>query len=224
LVRAEQLKRVYTSGKSEQAALDGVSLEVEKGETILVFGPSGCGKSTLLNVMGGLDRAYSGKLWLFGREVSALSDRELSRLRAQRIGFVFQAFHLLDHLNVLDNVAAPALFGAEGFVHKQAAARSLELLERVQLADRANAVPAELSGGQRQRVAIARALFNAPELLLCDEPTGNLDRDSGARIIELFASLHETLGTSFVIVTHEERLSKIARRTLYMSDGKLVPP
>ncbi|MBE7480434.1 MAG: ABC transporter ATP-binding protein [Polyangiaceae bacterium] len=221
IVLAKSLTRVFGTGEAARRAVDDVSLSVQKGEVVLIFGPSGCGKSTLLALLGGLDRAYSGSLELFGRDVSRLSDTELSQLRGERIGFVFQAFHLLGHLSVLENVMAPALFSRD---ERSVETRAREVLERVGLGDRAGSRPAELSGGQRQRVAIARALLHQPTLLLCDEPTGNLDRKTGEQIIDLFADLHADLGTTILIVTHEDRLARLAHRTLDMLDGKLVTP
>ncbi len=219
IIEASGLTRVFGSGAAEHRAVQSVSLSVSRGEVVLIFGPSGCGKSTLLSLLGGLDREFSGTLSVFGKNVSRLSDRELSTLRGERIGFVFQAFHLLPHLSVLDNVTAPALFAAgESSALTQ---RGTELLERVGLTDKAAAFPGELSGGQRQRVAIARALLRSPELLLCDEPTGNLDRDTGEQIIELFRSIHEEFSTTLLIVTHEDRLQRISHRTLSMEDGKV---
>lgn len=218
---AKDLTRVFGVGEAERRAVDGVSLEVVAGEILLIFGPSGCGKSTLLSIAGGLDRSFSGSLSLFGKDVSTLPDAELSRLRGDKIGFVFQAFHLLAHLSVLDNVMAPALFSRAASGEARVKQRAVAVIERVGLADRLASRPAELSGGQRQRVAIARALLHEPELLLCDEPTGNLDRATGEQIIDLFAALHAELKTTMVIVTHEERLSRLAHRTLDMVDGKL---
>ena len=187
-----------------------------------MFGPSGCGKSTLLSIIGGLDRAYTGTLRLFGQDATRMGDARLSRLRGERIGFVFQTFHLLGHLSVAQNVTAPSLFGCQAQTRVQVQERGQQVLEQVGLASHAGKMPAELSGGQRQRVAIARALFHEPQLLLCDEPTGNLDRDSGAQIIELFAALHEQLHTTLVIVTHEDRMATIVHRRLNMLDGRLV--
>lgn len=220
IIRAESLVRSFGKGSARHQAVASVSFEVRQGEVVLLFGPSGSGKSTLLALVGGLDRQYQGKLELFGRDVARLSDAELSQLRGERIGFVFQAFHLLEHLSVLDNVAAPALFGGPSL--DEAAARALAALDRVGLRDRASARPSELSGGQRQRVAIARALLRQPALLLCDEPTGNLDRKTGESIVDLFQDLHAELNTSLVIVTHEHRLDRIANRTLHLEDGKLI--
>ncbi|MBI3201923.1 MAG: ABC transporter ATP-binding protein [Myxococcales bacterium] len=222
MIVARGLTRTFGTGEAARRAVDDVSLSVEAGEVVLIFGPSGCGKSTLLALIGGLDRAFSGSLSLFGQEVAQLSDAALSRLRGEKIGFVFQAFHLLGHLSVIDNVMAPALFSSHDRHEPEVRARASQMLERVGLADRASSSPAELSGGQRQRVAIARALLHQPSLLLCDEPTGNLDRKTGEQIIELFAELHAELGTTIVIVTHEERISRLADRTLDMVDGKLA--
>ncbi len=187
IVAAEGLRKVYGDGAGARAALDGVSLVVERSELLVILGHSGSGKSTLLGIAGGLDRAYEGKVSLFGQDVAALSDKALARLRGRRIGFVFQAFHLLGHLSVLDNVLAPALFDPDG---EDRAERALAVLDRLGIKDRARDLPAQLSGGQRQRVAIARALLEEPDLLLCDEPTGNLDVETGERTIGLFRELH----------------------------------
>lgn len=223
VVVAEGVVRAFGSGSAARRAVDSVSLEIRAGEVVLVFGPSGSGKSTLLALVGGLDRAYQGRLELFGNDVSTLGDRELSALRGRRIGFVFQAFHLLPELSVLENVTAPYLFAGSERDPASAERRGLELLGRVGLADRRATRPAELSGGQRQRVAIARALFRAPDLLLCDEPTGNLDRQTGEQIIDLFAELHRELGTTLLVVTHEDRMKRLATRSLSMLDGRILP-
>ncbi len=222
LIVARGLGRTFGAGDASRRAVDGVSFQVERGEVVLIFGPSGCGKSTLLALLGGLDRNYQGGLRLFGRDLGQLSDRELSELRGARIGFVFQAFHLLGHLTVIENVMAPALFSPKPSTAAEVNARALRVLERVGLADRAESRPQELSGGQRQRVAIARALLCEPDLLLCDEPTGNLDRKTGEQIIDLFAELQAESRATMVIVTHEDRLGRLADRTLNMLDGRLV--
>ncbi|MEZ4226268.1 MAG: ABC transporter ATP-binding protein [Polyangiaceae bacterium] len=219
IVSARDLSRSFGAGQARHDAVRSVNLDVHQGEVVLIFGPSGCGKSTLLSLVGGLDRDYRGSLSLFGTDVSSLGDRALSALRGKRIGFVFQAFHLLPHLSVLDNVTAPALFAADDDPALEQ--RGLTLLERVGLSAKASAFPGELSGGQRQRVAIARALLRTPDLLLCDEPTGNLDRETGEQIIELFADIHRELSTTLLIVTHEDRLERIAHRTLAMQDGRI---
>jgi putative ABC transport system ATP-binding protein len=219
LVRAEGLVKHYGDGPARRAALDGVALSIAEGELLAILGPSGSGKSTLLGVVGGLDRDYQGTVEVFGKDLRRLGDPALSRLRGERIGFVFQAFHLLPHLSVLDNVLAPALFAEGG---ADLPARALSLLDRLGLAGRAGDTPAHLSGGQRQRVAIARALLRRPALLLCDEPTGNLDAETGARTIELFRDLHREGGLTLVAVTHEERLAGVATRTLSLRDGKIT--
>jgi putative ABC transport system ATP-binding protein len=220
-VRAERIQKTYGRGAGARAAVCDVSLTVERGELLAILGPSGCGKSTLLGILGGLDREHEGEVELFGRPLSSLSDAELSRVRGRSVGFVFQAFHLLPHLSVLDNVLAPALFDASG---EDRSAHARATLARLGLGDRAGDTPAELSGGQRQRVAIARALLMRPKILFCDEPTGNLDRETGAETIALFRELHERDGLTIVAVTHEERLARAASRVVCLSDGKIVEP
>jgi ABC-type lipoprotein export system ATPase subunit len=218
VIRLDALSKHYGDGPARRAALDRVTFTVEAGELVAVLGPSGSGKSTLLGVVGGLDRAYEGTAVVFDKDFRKLSDAELSRLRGERIGFVFQAFHLLAHLSVLENVLAPALFAA---AREDLRARAKELLARLGLAGREADTPASLSGGQRQRVAIARALLRKPALLLCDEPTGNLDVETGARTIDLFRELHAEGGLTVVAVTHEERLAGVATRTVELRDGRL---
>ncbi|MFT3766041.1 MAG: ABC transporter ATP-binding protein [Minicystis sp.] len=218
VIRAADLSKHYGDGLARRAVLDRVTLAVEPGELVAVLGPSGSGKSTLLGIIGGLDRDHEGTAEVFGKDLRKLSDRDLSRLRGARIGFVFQAFHLLSHLTVLDNVLAPALFESGGADLRP---RALELLDRLGLKGREGDTPARLSGGQRQRVAIARALLRKPELLLCDEPTGNLDVETGARTIDLFRELHAEGGLTIVAVTHEERLAQAATRTVHIRDGRI---
>ena len=219
VIRTERLRRTYGTASGIRAALDGVTLSVAPGELLCILGQSGSGKSTLLGIVGGLDRGYEGKVELFGEDLSRLSDSELARLRGGRIGFVFQAFHLLPHLTVLDNVLAPALFDPAGTDRTD---RALAVLERLGMKERVGDTPKELSGGQRQRVAIARALLLQPSLILCDEPTGNLDAETGAQTIELFQELHAEGGLTIVAVTHEERLARIATRTLSLAEGRVV--
>ena len=232
VIRAEGVHKSHGQGAGIRAALDGVSLTVEPGELLCVVGPSGSGKSTLLGIVGGLDLAYQGKVELFGKDIQKLGDRKLARLRNENIGFIFQAFHLLSHLSVLDNVLAPALFASafplmgKPVTDAQAArdpvVRAREILGRLGIGDRANDTPAQLSGGQRQRVAIARALLLGPGLILCDEPTGNLDAETGARTIELFRELHAEGGLTLVVVTHEDRLARIATRIIELRDGRIL--
>ncbi|MCC6216343.1 MAG: ABC transporter ATP-binding protein [Polyangiaceae bacterium] len=214
------MTREFGAGAGLQRALQGVSVEIRRGEVVLVEGPSGSGKSTLLAILGGLDRGFTGEVRLFGEDPRALSDAALSRLRGERVGFVFQSFHLLGHLTALDNVLVPSLFARGG--GRLDAARAREALAAVGLADRAGAFPHELSGGQRQRVAIARALSREPSLLLCDEPTGNLDSATGEEIIDLFAGSLAGGARALVIVTHERRLERIATRSLTLRDGRLT--
>jgi putative ABC transport system ATP-binding protein len=214
LCRLEHVDKAY----AKQPVLRDVSLEVEAGELLSLVGRSGSGKSTLLHLLGGLDRRYTGKVEVLGRDLGQLDDGDLSRLRNREIGFVFQSFNLLDHLSVRENVALPAYFSTEKGDHQ---ARALEALSRVGMAERPDAKPGELSGGQKQRVAIARALFGRPKLLLADEPTGNLDSETGQQIIELFQKLNGE-GLTLVVVTHEERVSKAAKRVLKLDDGRLV--
>ncbi len=204
------------------AVLCGASLQVKQGELLALVGRSGSGKSTLLSVLGGLDRDYQGQVTLFGKDLATLSDAALSQLRNEHIGFVFQSFHLLDHLSALENVLLPNAFAASPLSHAAAHERAREALARVDLADRATARPPELSGGQKQRVALARALFFRPQLLLCDEPTGNLDVTTGQRIIELFATLNQRESLTLLLVTHEPRVAAVARRVLRIDAGQVV--
>jgi putative ABC transport system ATP-binding protein len=223
IVRAEGLTKVFGDGRAVRRALDGVDLEIDKGEFVTVLGPSGSGKSTLLGIVGGLDRDYEGKVEVLGQDLRQLTDLELAGLRGRRIGFVFQSFHLLPHVDVLDNVMAPALFVGDASA-PAIRDRAKGLLERVGLADRAHDKPTELSGGQRQRVAIARALLHKPELLLCDEPTGNLDHETGARVVALFRELHREEKLTVIAVTHEDRLSVAGTRTVHLADGRVAAP
>lgn len=220
LIEARGLTKTYRAAEGLRAALADVSLVVEEGELLSVLGPSGSGKSTLLGILGGLDTKFEGRLSLFGRDVRALSDRDIARLRSESVGFVFQAFHLLPHLTVIENVLAPTLF-SRSHGAADARRRGLELLDRLGLASRVSDKPASLSGGQRQRVAVARALMMKPRLLLCDEPTGNLDAETGAATIELLRELWNGGEITIVAVTHEERLAQIGTRRVAMRDGRL---
>jgi putative ABC transport system ATP-binding protein len=194
VLRARGLRKHYGKDAALVRAVDEVDLDVEAGETVAVMGPSGCGKSTLLHLLGGLDRASAGEIWLAGRRVDQLGERALARLRREAVGFVFQAFHLMDELTAVENVELPGL------------------------ADRARFLPAALSGGQRQRVAIARALVADPLVVLADEPTGNLDSEATLEVLRLFDSLHAA-GQTLVIVTHDARIAATADRLISMRDG-----
>lgn len=208
-------------GPADEEVLRGVTLRIDRGELVGLMGRSGSGKSTLLHILGGLDRAFTGRVRVCGQELAALDDRALARLRNDRIGFVFQSFHLLDHLSCAENVLLPNAFAAAPLPHREALTRAEESLERVGLLTRAKSRPAELSGGQKQRVAIARALFFRPEVLLCDEPTGNLDEHTGQQIIDLFRGLHDS-GLTLLLVTHELRVAEAARRIVRIEAGEIV--
>jgi putative ABC transport system ATP-binding protein len=219
LLRAQGLHKEYGKDEGLVRAVDDVELEVARGETLAIMGSSGCGKSTLLHLLGGLDRPSGGELWLDGKRIDHLSERGLANLRRRDVGFVFQAFHLMDELTARENVELPALLA--GRSSRQARARALELLDQVGLADRAGHLPSALSGGQRQRVAIARSLVNEPLVVLADEPTGNLDSAATLEVLRLFDHLHRS-GQTLVIVTHDERVAATADRLVSMRDGSLV--
>jgi len=219
IVRARGLRKEYGSGEGLVRAVDEVDLDVARGEALAIMGPSGCGKSTLLQLLGGLDRPTGGELWLAGRSIDRLSERGLAQLRRHDVGFVFQAFHLMDELTAQENVELPALLA--GRSPREARQRARQLLERVGLADRAGHLPSALSGGQRQRVAIARSLANEPKLVLADEPTGNLDSGATLEVLRLFEALH-TSGLTLVVVTHDERIAATADRLISMRDGAFV--
>ncbi|RMH45026.1 MAG: ABC transporter ATP-binding protein [Deltaproteobacteria bacterium] len=210
----------YGTGAARTPVLHDIDFQVARGEFVALVGRSGSGKSTLLNIIGALDHADGGRVRVLGHDYRAAGERQLARIRNRQIGFVFQHFNLLDHLSVADNVALPAVFGREP--PADANRRALQALERVDMADLAGRRPSELSGGQKQRVAIARALFNEPELLLCDEPTGNLDSKTGHDVIEFFRELNAKDGTTLLIVTHEERVSRVAGRVIRILDGRIV--
>ena len=207
-------------GKESVAALRAIDLRIMKGEMVSVIGPSGSGKSTLLNLLGGLDHVSSGELVIDGMSLNGISDDRLTRIRRDKIGFIFQFFNLLPTLSCRENVAIP--LHLRGWPRKQIEARVLELLELVKLGHRVHHLPEELSGGERQRVAIARALSVYPPILLADEPTGNLDTRTGAEILKLIADLHERLGSTVVIVTHDMHVARSCPRTITICDGQLV--
>jgi putative ABC transport system ATP-binding protein len=213
------LCKEYGSGEGLVRAVDHVDLEVAQGETLAIMGPSGCGKSTLLQLLGGLDRPTAGELWLNGRRTDRFSERAFAQLRRHEVGFVFQAYHLMDELTALENVELPALLA--GQKPRTARLRARELLEQVGLADRQSHLPSALSGGQRQRVAVARALANRPQIVLADEPTGNLDSAATLEVLRLFEALHLT-GLTLVVVTHDERIAATADRLISMRDGAFV--
>ena len=219
VLQAHGLSKAFGRGEGLVRAVDEVDLEVCAGETVAVMGPSGCGKSTLLHLLGGLERATGGEIVLAGSRLDQLGERALARLRRTAIGFVFQAFHLIDELTARENVELPALLAGQS--PRAAKRQAVDLLERVGLADRATFLPAALSGGQRQRVAIARALSNDPLVVLADEPTGNLDSAATMEVLRLFDRLHEA-GQTMVIVTHDPRVAATADRLISMRDGAFV--
>ncbi|MGH7762096.1 MAG: ABC transporter ATP-binding protein [Candidatus Dormibacteraceae bacterium] len=219
LLRAHGLRKEYGSGDARVLAVDELDLDVVRGESLAVMGPSGCGKSTLLHLLGGLDRPSAGELWFNGRRIDQFSERALAQLRRKEIGFVFQAYHLMDELTAQENIELPALLA--GRSPREAERRARRLLDRVGLADRATHLPSALSGGQRQRVAIARALANEPLVVLADEPTGNLDSAATLEVLRLIETLHRS-GLTLVIVTHDERIAATADRIISMRDGAFV--
>ena len=219
VVRLRDVTKSYGVGAGKSNVLRGVSFDVEPGEFVALVGQSGSGKSTLLNIIGGLDQPDTGEVEVLGLDILRASDGKRAKLRNESIGFVFQGFNLLAHKSVLANVMLPAAFAQ---VRHDAESRGRDALRRVGLSDLAHRRPGELSGGQKQRVAIARALFASPKLLLCDEPTGNLDSETGKEVIDFFRELNAKDGVTLVIVTHERRVSSVAKRVIVMRDGLVV--
>lgn len=210
----------YYNGKRRVVALESVDLEIARGEMLSIVGPSGSGKSTLLNLIGGLDRPTAGEIRIDGKPVAALSDDDLTRLRREKIGFIFQFFNLLPSLTCLENVALP--LHLKGLARRDIEKRARELLELVQLGARVDHLPDELSGGERQRVAIARALAFRPPVLLADEPTGNLDTHTGAEILALIRDLHQQLDSTILIVTHDVTVAESCARTVTLRDARIA--
>ena len=218
VIRTESLTKAYRMGAEELNVLNGVSLEIERGEYVAIMGPSGSGKSTLMNLLGCLDTPTSGSYWLSGRLVSELDDMALALVRNREIGFVFQTFHLLPRFTAVGNVELPLIY--RHVPPRQRRERAEAALRMVDLSERLEHRPNELSGGQRQRVAIARALVTDPSILLADEPTGNLDSKTGAEIMRLFARLHHD-GHTVVLITHDHEVAKQAQRVIHLRDGKI---
>jgi len=218
-IRLEGIYKTYDLGEVQVQALRGVSLEIYPGEFVAIMGASGSGKSTLMNIIGCLDKPTRGRYFLDGKDVSALTKKELAKIRSEKIGFVFQQFNLLSRTSALENVELPTIYAGVSLEERERRAR--EALERVGLAERAEHFPSQLSGGQQQRVAIARALVNNPSLLLADEPTGNLDSRTSVEIMDIFQRLNSEHGLTVVIVTHEPDIAQYAKRALEFRDGRM---
>ena len=220
MIKLTGINKIYRTNEIETLALENVNLDVIKGEFVSIMGPSGCGKSTLLNIMGLLDAPSSGKIEINGTSVESMKDKELAAFRNKTLGFVFQSFHLINSLNVMDNVELPLLYRRISNSERKRLAK--EVLEKVGLSHRMNHFPTQLSGGQCQRVAIARAIVGNPEIILADEPTGNLDSKMGAEVMELLHRLNKEDGRTIVMVTHNEEQAKQTSRTIRFFDGRQV--
>ena len=220
MIKLTGINKIYRTNEIETLALENVNLDVAKGEFVSIMGPSGCGKSTLLNIMGLLDAPSSGKIEINGTSVESMKDKELAAFRNKTLGFVFQSFHLINSLNVIDNVGLPLLY--RKMAAKERTRLAKEVLDRVGLNHRMRHMPTQLSGGQCQRVAIARAIVGNPEIILADEPTGNLDSKMGAEVMELLHKLNKEDGRTIVMVTHNEEQAKQTSRTIRFFDGRQV--
>ena len=220
MIKLTGINKIYRTNEIETLALENVNLDVIKGEFVSIMGPSGCGKSTLLNIMGLLDAPSSGKIEINGTSVESMKDKELAAFRNKTLGFVFQSFHLINSLNVIDNVELPLLY--RKMAAKERTRLAKEVLERVGLSHRMRHMPTQLSGGQCQRVAIARAIVGNPEIILADEPTGNLDSKMGAEVMELLHKLNKEDGRTIGMVTHNEEQAKQTSRTIRFFDGRQV--
>jgi putative ABC transport system ATP-binding protein len=220
IIRTRNLHRDFVMGGQTVRALDGVDMTIQNGDFMAVLGPSGSGKSTLLHLLGGLDRPTAGEIWVNQDNITQLDENDLANYRGQRVGFVFQAFYLIPTMSALQNVEFPMIFERVSPALRRGRAR--DLLERVGLGNRMTHKPIELSGGQQQRVAIARALANDPQIVLADEPTGNLDTQTGAEVLELLKQLNEEEGRTVVIVSHDSRVMDYATRAIHLLDGRVV--
>ena len=220
VIRGVDIKKVYQMGKKEVHALRGATLDIEKGEYLSIMGPSGSGKTTLFNMIGALQKPTSGKVYIDQVDIAQLDHNELAWLRCRKIGYIFQTFNLIQVMTCLENVTLPMSFaGTEGELARE---KGIHLLKMVGLEHRILHKPAELSGGQQQRVAIARALANDPEIILADEPTGNLDQDTGEEMIELLSALKENLSVTIVSATHDQKMLRRSDRILWIEDGRIV--
>ncbi len=222
LVELRDVTKIYEIGDEIRVkALQGASLTVDKREMVSIMGPSGCGKSTLLNMIGGLDNPTSGQVIIDGVDITNMNEGELASFRGERIGFIFQSYNLVPTLTALENVELPMIF-AEKYSTKEISERAADMLGLVGLGERLHHRPNQLSGGQQQRVAIARALANEPSIIIADEPTGNIDRETGLKIIRFFQHLNKTLGQTFILVTHDPDIARVSQRILHMLDGKIT--
>ncbi len=220
ILRAENIHKIFSLGKDVKLhVLKGISLEVKRGEIISIVGASGAGKSTLLHILGALDKPSDGRVFIDGIDIFKMSDSELAKFRNQKIGFIFQFHHLLPEFTALENVVMPALIGGKSL--SEAKEKAYELLKEVGLADRINHKPSELSGGEQQRVAVARALMNSPDIVLADEPSGNLDSKNAEALHELIIELNKKIGQTFIIATHNEKLAERSDRIVKIVDGKI---
>lgn len=220
IIKLEGINKIYRTDEIETLALENVNIDIEKGEFVSVMGPSGCGKSTLLNIVGLLDEPTSGTVTIDGTALGKMSDKKLAAFRNAKLGFVFQSFHLINSLNVLDNVELPLLY--RSMSASERSRRAKEVLERVGLSHRMRHMPSQLSGGQCQRVAIARAIVGNPEIILADEPTGNLDSKMGAEVMDLLHSLNKEDNRTIMMVTHNEEQAKLTDRIIRFFDGRQV--
>lgn len=220
MIKIDSVSKIYRTSEIETMALENVNLNVERGEFLSIMGPSGCGKSTLLNIIGLLDNPTAGTIKINGINVSSMKDRQMAAFRNETLGFVFQSFHLINSLSVMDNVELPLLYRGTGSSERKRLAK--EMLERVGLSHRMRHFPTQLSGGQCQRVAVARAIVGNPQILLADEPTGNLDSKMGAEIMELLHQLNKEDGRTIVMVTHNEEQARQTSRTIRFFDGRQV--
>jgi ABC-type lipoprotein export system ATPase subunit len=219
LIELRNIYKTYHLGEVDLPVLNGISLEIERGELVTLMGASGSGKSTLMHILGCLDHPTSGEYWLDGRETSRFGPKERARLRNRIIGFVFQSFNLLSRTTALENVVMPLSYTGERLSEHRKRQRAVEMLEKVGLAGRVHHHPSQLSGGEQQRVAIARSLINQPEVLLADEPTGNLDSRTSEEILEMFQQLNKDEGITIILVTHDPGVARHARRTIRIKDG-----
>ena len=219
VVKLENVVKTYSMGDSEVHALRGISFSIEAGEFVSIMGPSGSGKSTCMNMIGCLDRPSSGSVEINGREISSMNEKELAVLRNRTIGFVFQQYHLISSMNVIENVMLPLKY--QRLERSERLKRAALALEGVGLSDRINHRPHELSGGQKQRVAIARAMVTEPKILLADEPTGALDSETGAQVMEMFRQINSEQGTTVIIVTHDPRIGASTKRCIRILDGRI---